>query len=821
MARKPTILQTNMSAGEVSDLFEDRPDVGKRYNAVRVMENFWPYPEGSAYRRPGTKYLCEVKNSNKPSLLESFEYSTDDSFVIEYFEGGFRFIKNRAQLMSGGSPYEVSGSPYTDADLLHMHFRQSADVLFSADGAHEIQKLTRLTDTNWSRASFNADPPPSFNSDDNLNVAGYPSANSGDIKWRTATDIFLLGDEDRRVVAGTGIGNITAIDTDRQLSVTTTDDFSAVFTASVPTLSSSGTTVTSAAHGRSAGQAIILTSGAQAGEIRIITAILTANTFTIDAAFSFNQSAGKTYNWTPGIAAGLWFLRGAPQATCDVQSKKEPIGALVNLNFSIASMRPSYVGKFIKLLGGTIELTEYVSAIQMKGVIRSVLTESTTANPGVVAIGAWRLHEGSWSATHGFPFALEFHQGRLLAAGTTSQPTTVWGSNLYDLNSFAVGALATDAYEFTIRAKSQDGIQSLTSLGSLFIATANDEHVARGTGSDAPIAGDTPPLIKTISHVGSQHVQPLAVDSAIIVLQRLKTQVNSMSYSVSESADADSFVPSDLTIFARQISEMKFAHHQPVYYQIPNAIVFFIMENGQLAGLTFKPRQEVAAWSRTVTDGEFESVAVVPHENSQGMTVYVVVKRVINGATKRFIEYFEDNETALSARGWTSLHTDCAVTGTILAGATTIAVPHLEGETVDVVIGGSAVAQKIVTGGVVTLAIEDVPEGDTTYEVGLHYNATVTTLRPSIPNEVTDCLKRMWKIVFVRLKDTIGGLINGKPLKAQTGIGGARMFSGLAKIENVETEDQYDGALTIVQNQPYPMTVVGISGQVAYADEPS
>jgi hypothetical protein len=264
---------------------------------------------------------------------------------------------------------------------------------------------------------------------------------------------------------------------------------------------------------------------------------------------------------------------------------------------------------------------------------------------------------------------------------------------------------------------------------------------------------------------------------------------------------------------------MKFAQHPPAYYQIPNSIIFFPMENGQLATLTFKPRQEVAAWARTVTDGIIESVAIVPHENGQGMTVYLIVNRTINGATKRCIEYFEDNDSTVSARGWGSLQTDCAVTGTLLAGATTIPVAHLEGATVDVIIGGSAMTQKVVTGGVITLETWELPEADTTYEVGLHYDATLTTLRPSIPNEVTDHLKRIVKIAFIRLKNSIGGTVNGLPLKRQSGVGVAQLFSGLARMENLETEDPMDGALTIMQPQPYPMIVMGVTQQIAFADE--
>jgi hypothetical protein len=56
-------------------------------------------------------------------------------------------------------------------------------------------------------------------------------------------------------------------------------------------------------------------------------------------------------------------------------------------------------------------------------------------------------------------------------------------------------------------------------------------------------------------------------------------------------------------------------------------------------------------WARIVAGsdsqgaGEFESVCVIPKQNADDQ-VWVTIKRVINGTTKRFIEYFtlEDEE---------------------------------------------------------------------------------------------------------------------------------------------------------------------------------
>lgn len=829
MGQKAKLFQTSLSQGEVSEEIEARPDLGKRFNGVRVMENFWALPEGGAFRRPGTQFVCEVKNSAFFTMLIPFEATVSDAFVIEVGQGYFRFIKNGERVLVGGiGPiYQVS-SPFQLNDLRDLHYEQSRDFQFfcSPNPAYDIQKLARLADDNWVLADFNADPPPSFDADENLSVPGALAANSGNgVKFRTNSDQFLAGDEGRQIVGGIGRAVITAIDDPRQVTVDILDPFAQTITEAPNTLLSTGTTVTSMAHGAEIGNAVLLTSGAQLGEIRIIVAVPTIDTLEIDDGFSVNQGAGHTWKKIVGFSAGAWFLRLAPQATLNVNTKKEPVGTNVNLVMGVASLRASYVGKFIKVLGGTVEITEVSSTTAGKGIIRSILFDSSTSNPPLVEAGAWRLQEASWSATRGRPRTICIHQGRLLFASTKTQPKTFWAHSLNDIFNFATGSLATDAYEYTIAGGARDPIEWLVSLVSLYIGDSKQEYSGRGQGPDVPLGGDEVPFVSKIATAGSLHVQPAIVDNAILLTQRFARDVVTLAYSLQESADATSFVPGEATLFARQISDMGFAKHPPAYQQKPNSIIFYPLVNGQLAGLTFKPRQEILAWARTVTEGTIESVAVVPHEDGKRQTIYCIVQRMINFQVKRFIEFFEDDSPQMSQRRWRGLNLDCAVVGTDPTGLeTTIGgLSHLEGASVYAVIHpidfvggiyeGDFSGPYTVIGGEIIIEEQDGPYA---YEVGLMYNSTLTTLRPSIPNEVTEGFKRSWPQVFVRLKNTIGGKLNGKPLKPT---GTDRFFTGLARMENVQTADPYDGALTITQDQPYPLTCLGISGKVAFGDE--
>ena len=762
MSRPVRFWYSNFSQGEISDNLEQRADVAKRMNGARTVENCWLLPEGGGFRRPGRTFLRAVRDSADFTRLIPFEYSTSDAYVLEFGHGYIRFIKNRAYIMdpiAPSVPYEI-GTSYVPADLRDLHFEQSNDFMFitSLNPALDVHKLARVADDDWVLTEFGADPPPSFEAPEDISngVATLtPSATSGPAVNFTIAGAseWFGGDIGRRIVSGAGSAVITSI----------TNPFVAV--------------------------------------ARVI----------------------DVFASTAPIPPGGWLLRGSPQVSLDPDIK-EPLGATITLIADGDAFRPSAQGKFIKMYGGLIRILAVNSRVNLTGEILSPLSDATTDDPASSPALSWRLEEASWSVARGRPRTLVINGGRLVFFGTPSQPTKMWGSSIDSIFNFAVGSLASDAYEYDLQGGQQNPIQWAASLGSMYVGDTKREYALRGQGVDKPIGGAEAPFVAPIEQVGSAHVQALIVDNAILVIQRFQQDVVQLSYSLNDSPDAGSFVATDTTLFSRQLQDMGFSIHRPAYAKKPYSIAFFPMDNGHLGGLTFKPRQEVSAWSRTKgrTGDDIESVAVVPHENGKKLTIYTITKRTINGLTKRFVEYFEDDDPNLQTRTtdgikWSGLQTDSAKTGTILEGASTITgITHLPNTVVDVILGDTYIGQKTVSaGGVVTLDAS--VDANTVYEVGLHYDATLETIRPNIPGEVTEMLKRQWPIVGVRVKNTIGGTINGKALKKQPD--GQRMYSGLMKHENIETADPYDGALRLTQDEPYPFMVLGVSGKVSFGED--
>ncbi len=97
MRYTPTL--TSFNNGQVSPLIEARTDFDKYKSSCRRLENMFVTAQGPVTRRSGTKYICDVKDSNYPTRLLSFEFSTEDKYVIEGGSEYFRFLRDGGQIL--------------------------------------------------------------------------------------------------------------------------------------------------------------------------------------------------------------------------------------------------------------------------------------------------------------------------------------------------------------------------------------------------------------------------------------------------------------------------------------------------------------------------------------------------------------------------------------------------------------------------------------------------------------------------------------------------------------------------------------------------
>ena len=566
---KARLLRTNFTAGELSPRLEGRPDLAKYFNGAATLENYLVYPQGGAYRAPGTRFVKEVKDSTKKTRLIPFIVNRTTAYVCEFGHLYIRFYKNGARIESPpGTPVEIV-SPYAESELFQIQYVQSVDVLFIDHPNHRTQKLSRSSDTAWSITNMPLRPPPSFEDLTDLGVT--LTFTSGAVGMQTFTaggNVFLDGDVDREIVSGASRGVITALN-----------------------------------------------------------AVSPTNAVTVDVLVAFTGSP---------IAAGSWFLDKSPTNFID-PNKKSPVDAKVTVNFrdtttggsAADGARAADLGKFIKLYGGLIEINEVPGAQQVKGIIRTILSKATTKDPDKIEGGAWTLNVASWSGAKGFPSALTFFQGRLFHGGTTSQPTTFWGSASDDYENYGVGSLADDALEYTIASRQFNKIQWLLDLGPMLVGTLGSVFSAKAPGNDQVLGGDVMPFVRATNTPGAAAIQPVTVGTRAIYVDASQTQAIDLGYSFND----DTLTGEDLTLLADHIAGAGFAQEQIAYARNPNSILYFVRKDGQLACLTYyRLPENVVAWSRRTTDGAYESVCAIPHPDGIRDQVWTIVNRTVNGA---------------------------------------------------------------------------------------------------------------------------------------------------------------------------------------------
>lgn len=143
------LIARSFAGGEITPELYGRIDLGKFQTGLALCRNFIVLPHGPVTRRPGTKFVREVKNSAHTTVLIPFAFSADQTMALEFGNQYVRFHTMGGTLESTpGTPYEVA-TPYAHADLPLLKFTQSADVLTLTHPSYATRELRRLGALSW------------------------------------------------------------------------------------------------------------------------------------------------------------------------------------------------------------------------------------------------------------------------------------------------------------------------------------------------------------------------------------------------------------------------------------------------------------------------------------------------------------------------------------------------------------------------------------------------------------------------------------------------------------------------------------------------
>ena len=749
---KVTLSKSNFTAGELTPRLFGRTDLGRYDNGAQIIQNFLVQPHGGLSRRPGTKFVREVKTSANEVRLIPFQFNVEQAYILEFGNNYFRIYKDGGIVVSSGSPVEVA-TPYSTSDLAGLKFAQSADIMFLVHPNHAPRKITRTDHTAWTITEVDLQRGPM--GDTNLTTTTLTaSGRTGSVTVTASADLFAATDVGRLVKLHNGFAKITAF--------------------------TNATTVTAAVQELQDGRTELAPE-------------YTANTI------SFHEgdpdSTGLEHNDRIEDSDGNFvvqgFQKGMRITSSSTSSNNKSAMLIVDVTDTVITLAPG------------VDL-----AAEAAG-------SNKTLTGDLIADENFQL--GAFSSTTGFPRAVAFYEQRLVFGGTASQPQTLFFSQGGDFENFERGTDADDGLIYTIGSNEVNVIRYLASGKNLLVGTSGGEFVVRASGFDEPLKPDNT-QIKQQTTYGSADIQPMQVGNATLFLQRAKRKLRELVF----SNESDSFVAPDMTILAEHITEggiKEFA-----YQQEPDSVAWTVRNDGVLACMTYRREEQVVAWHRHIIGGTgavVENVATIPGDLDEDQ-VWLVVKRTINGATKRYVEVMTGFDFGSDVTD--AFFVDSGLTYSGSAATTISGLDHLEGETVSILADGAAHPDKVVSSGAVTL-----DRSATKAHIGLAFTSKVETLRVDQGSATGSAQGKTKRIseVTVRLFRSVGMKVGTStseldivPFRSSANAMGSAvsLFTGDKTVEFRGGFDE-DATIVIQQDQPLPMTILAIFPTVSVFDK--
>ncbi|GAB2493931.1 phage tail protein [Arenimonas alkanexedens] len=793
---------TNFTGGEVSPKLRGRVDIPPVQNGAETIINGICVAQGGVLRRWGKAFVAEVKDSTKRTRLIPFVFNNDQAYMIEVGDSYARFYnQDGAQILDGVSPYEIA-TPYNTAQILEVDYTQGGDTMFLLHQGVAPYRLQRFADDLWvfAAAPFTSHPIAELG----VRPATTLTLSSEAVGSRTFTAgaaAFFESDIGRAIYSASGIGEITAYISDTVVTVAVTQAFESTSLSSGEWVIDGSPLAYAQPSAKSpAGGIITVTITTLAGSAtQTITGLaFFSGTVTVTTSVPHGFMVGQTvvvFGNDPPEYNGSFTITAVPlsttfqYATLDTPGTASTFGTAELILFTGAGgFRTGDVGKYLRINGGLVKITAYVSTTTVNAEIVQDLTSTVSAPPY-----AWTIEESVWSTVNGWPRTGTLYQQRLWLAGSAGYPLTVWGSALAESLEFVGGPLATDPVSYLVSTDRYDPILHITHCKALVALTGGGEFTF-AAGSKTALGPTNVPKIDEQSNYGAKKIAPERVGNELFFVQAGGNRIRAMS---PDQYDQRNYGAFDMSALAEHLYRVGI--EQIAYQKDPEPLLWHVLADGRIGLLSVDREQSLIATSQIITDGIYEDVATLP--TGDGEQTWVIVNRTINGVTKRYIERFVPG-----------LHTDSAITGTSGPGsAVWTGLDHLEGKTVDCVADGVDMGQFTVTGGSITL-----PRLAYAVEIGLNYVTRIKTLTPEIGTGSGSSQGDNCKInkVTIRLLETIGGELDGTQLQARRLVPAnldapLAPYTGDVQLTNLGWEKGV-AQLEITQSRPMPFHLLAV-----------
>ena len=841
---------TNFTGGELSPRLDGRNDLTKYSSGCATLENFIVYPHGSAARRSGTNFVAEVSSSATKARLMPFEFSTTQTYMLEFSNLKIRVFKDGSSVLEGNknisaitkanpgvitsnshgyvtgneikirsivgmtelndkrflvvridgntfslknkdgvaidttnfTTYNSGGvmnrvfeitTTYATSELFDIKFVQSADVMYLCHPAHPPATLSRTGDISWTLADvvFTKGPFQDVNITATTLTPSSASTGSRTITASQVTGIngnagFLSTDVGRFIYFNDGYGKITAVGSTTSITVDVTIAYANTNAITAWQLGSFSNTT---------GFPTCVTFFEQR--------LVFAGTINQPQTVFFSKS-GDYENMDANIGGTV-----ADSDAIIYTIASNQVNAIRFMTATRTLVIGTAGGEFTVSGGGTD------SAITPTNVLIKKQSNHGSSNLDAVSVGNVTLFlQRARRKVRELAYNFDVD-------GYLAPDMTILSEHITE------GGLTQIAYQ----QEPNQIIWSVRADGELIGLTYQREQEV--TAWHRHIFGG----ITGIPTITVTDYANIIIGTRIVITKSDGTQITFTSTTGTASAQQFKNVTNNNTTATNLKNSINAANNTSntgVTAIVSNNIITLTeaVPTG-LGYLSMKTFDTTRLKVVSQTKAECESVAVIPTDNDEYQT-WFVIKRTIDGVTKRYVEFLNTfNFTASDNTTFNFLDSAASYNGT---AATTISgLDYLEGQTVHILSNGATHPTRVVVNGVITLN-----KASTNVKVGLGYSSILQTMRidAGSQNGTSQAkTKRIYEITL-RLFESIGVEVGGSltdmeriPFRKSSNVmdQGIPTFSG---DKTVEFRGDYntDGFIFVRQTQPLPLTVLSL-----------
>lgn len=761
MASRELVNYFAFNSGELSPLMANRQDQARYAYGLRQMRNFIPALQGPARKRPGLRFLAEIADSSQKAWLVPFIFSQRDAWVLEFGDETLRFYTDHGQVLETAIPI----TSMTNASL-----GVFTRVSHGLSVGQEVYVPSMPGTTLIAGRNFRVNTVPTadtFTLKDLYGVALNTSAlgtytGSGEVKrvYEIATpwEIGELTD------SATGCCLMSFVQSNDVLymcvpgfqprKLTRASSTSWAFTAFEPTggpfEAADPDNTTTVYAGAQTGTTTLTASG------NIFTANHVGSLFLlemkqIDANGAWE--AGKAFALNAVVRSQGHYYKCTDAGTSGTITPSHTEGARFDGADTTATCQWQYQHSGY----GWAKITAYNSATSVDVTVLSTIPDQAVGSGN--ASTRWAF--GSWSAEEGWPTHVAFFRERLAFA----RETRIWMSVSSDFENFEqrdAGVVATDsALDIDIRSGVNDDIQWMIAGADLLVGTEGGEFAVGEISSADALGPDNVAAIAGPGY-GSRRVTPVNVNDAVMYVQPSGRVMRELRFTF----ETDGYSALNKVAFADHIAKGRI--NQLAYQKEPESIVWANCANGDWIGMSNEREHDLVAWHKHPVGGTsatIESLCVIPSPEGERNETYVIVKRTINGQTKRYVEYLAAHWDPDTDDAEDMFYVDSGLTYDGAPDATIGNLHHLEGQTVQVWGDARYLGTYTVTTGGVDLGSASVSVA----QIGLQYTATLESMnivRPGVLARVIEVWTRFiatveagWSTITQREKSVETGAV--------------------------------------------------------------